>query len=345
MKDFLVDVPVEIQIWIRPELQRKQFEVIRQARPSILFICSDGGRNDDEWKKIDSNRKLYDNEVDWNCKIYKLYAYKNNGMYGFGRQVHQFVWNHVDRCIFFEDDQIPSVSYFKFCEILLERYKNDERISFINGANLQGVTSDCPYDYFFSRNLSVGGEAMWKRTYDTYYDMSYRNEDYNIKLLKKLTLENKYSRNTSHWKQIKTYINNDYCFGHTPYTEFFLTFSFYARHQLAIVPKYNLISYQGVGEDATHGTKIKNIPKSTMRGYFQKTYELEFPLKYNDFIMPNLFYEKYRMDFYALNNPLKYHFRNLQKLFLILKNDGIRAAINKIRKYIDTKKTFAKKEL
>ena len=37
-KPYLVDVPVKINIWIRRECQRRQFEVIKQARPSILFV-------------------------------------------------------------------------------------------------------------------------------------------------------------------------------------------------------------------------------------------------------------------------------------------------------------------
>lgn len=38
MKPYLVDVPVKINIWIRPECQKRQFEIIKQARPSILFV-------------------------------------------------------------------------------------------------------------------------------------------------------------------------------------------------------------------------------------------------------------------------------------------------------------------
>ena len=41
MKPYLVDVPVRVNIWIRPECQKKQFEILKQARPSILFIQSD----------------------------------------------------------------------------------------------------------------------------------------------------------------------------------------------------------------------------------------------------------------------------------------------------------------
>lgn len=76
MKEFLIDVPVQINIWIRPECQKKQFEVIKKVRPSILFLVSDGGRNEAEWNAIKINRKLYDENIDWNCKVYKLYAKK-----------------------------------------------------------------------------------------------------------------------------------------------------------------------------------------------------------------------------------------------------------------------------
>lgn len=38
-------MPVKINIWIFQERQRKQFEVIRQAWPSVLLVAFDGGRD------------------------------------------------------------------------------------------------------------------------------------------------------------------------------------------------------------------------------------------------------------------------------------------------------------
>ncbi len=51
-------MPVKTNIWIRPECQRAQFEVIKKARPSILFLSSDGGRNDQEWEAMKNNRHI-----------------------------------------------------------------------------------------------------------------------------------------------------------------------------------------------------------------------------------------------------------------------------------------------
>ena len=52
-----------------------------------------------------------------------------------GRKATDFIWQHVDRCIFLEDDQIPAVCFFQYCAELLEKYKNDMRIDRICGMN------------------------------------------------------------------------------------------------------------------------------------------------------------------------------------------------------------------
>ena len=81
LKKWLVDVPVPFNIWIRPECQKRQWEVIRQARPRILFVVSDGGRTDEEWALINQNRTMVDTGIDWDCEVHKLYSDKNYGMY------------------------------------------------------------------------------------------------------------------------------------------------------------------------------------------------------------------------------------------------------------------------
>ena len=114
MKPYLVDVPVKVNVWIRPDCQRKQFEVLAKARPSILFVISDGGRTAKEQETILENRKLFDECVDWDCKIFRLYEDKNQGMYTMISKMHQLIWSKVDRCIFLEDDLIPSISFFRY---------------------------------------------------------------------------------------------------------------------------------------------------------------------------------------------------------------------------------------
>ena len=72
-KPYLVDVPVRVSVWIRPEAQRKQFEVLKEARPSTMFLISDGGRNEAEWEALRQNRAIFENEIDWECTVYKIF--------------------------------------------------------------------------------------------------------------------------------------------------------------------------------------------------------------------------------------------------------------------------------
>ena len=90
-EDFLVDVPVKINIWIRPDCQKKQFEIIKQAKPSVLFIQSDGGRNGEEQRIINENRKMIEEGISWKCKVYKIYEDTNQGLYTMGAKTRDVI--------------------------------------------------------------------------------------------------------------------------------------------------------------------------------------------------------------------------------------------------------------
>jgi hypothetical protein len=329
MKSSIVDVPVKVNIWIRPECQRMQFEVIKKARPSILFITSDGGRTDYEWSLILQNRKMYDTEIDWDCKIYKLYEEKNNGMYGMMLKREKLIWNTVDRCILLEDDQIPSVSYFQFCADLLEKYKDDQRVACICGMNHLGISQDVPYDYFFSRQGSIWGVATWKRVYDKFHDFSFGKDPYLMELLRHGT-----KHDQTLWKRIKGYADGELYEGHIAGPEFFLGFAVYGYNQLQIIPKKNLISNIGCAEDAAHSDSIKLLPRGIRRVFNMKTYELEFPLKEMEYVLPDIVYEKKRNRIIAYNHPLISLYRKMVRAILAIRYGRWLQLSRKIKKVV-----------
>lgn len=277
-KPYLVDVPVRVNIWIRPECQRKQFEVLKQARPSIMFLQSDGGRNDKEWEAININRKIFDEEVDWDCTIYKIYEDINNGLYTMSKKVKEIIWNKVDRCIFLEDDHIPSVSFFQFCAEMLEKYKDDERIHMICGNNVFGTYPDAePYDYFFTQNgWSIWGTATWKRTIDREYPLEYADNEYIKRCIK--------ANVTDFWyKKVEGYCNGKLVDNHVPGSEYYNAINSALYHRLSIVPTRNMIKNIGIiGEHVNFsGKKEEDIPS-----YFnQRTYEIDFPIKHPKYII------------------------------------------------------------
>lgn len=338
MKEYLVDVPVKINIWIRPEFQVKQFDVIKKARPSILFIQSDGGRNKKEREIIQQNRDYIDKNIDWNCKVYRLYENNNNGLYAMAQKMNNLIWSNVDRCIFTEDDQIPSISFFRFCAELLEKYKNDTRVECICGVNQEGISKNVSSDYFFSKQGSIWGIATWKRVAELHSCFDYKDDIYIQKLLKYRTRRNKYA-----WKRIVGYGNKKYYNGHVAGTEFWIDFDMYAQNMVQIIPKKNLISNIGTGDNAEHSSKIEYIHPRIRNVFNAPTYELSFPLRHPKYMIPDHDYEKYRNRIHAYGSKVRKYEYALYSFFSALFHFDIKYISSKIKRRIIARNNISEK--
>lgn len=327
LKPYLVDVPVRVNVWIREECQRKQFEVLKQARPSIMFLVSDGGRNEKEWEAIKNNRAIFDNEIDWDCTVYKIYEDKNNGLYTMSKKGAELIWSKVDRCIFLEDDHMVSVSYFKYCAELLEKYKDDMRIVGISSMNFAGEWKTCTSDYFFCERGAIWGFATWKRSYDIRdKTFEYGKDPYVMKLLKENTKHVKHM-----YKGMKGYAENNMYGNHTAGGEFFNALAIYSQNQLMIIPKYNMMCNMGCTQNGAHADEYKLLPRVTKRLFNMDTYELEFPLKHPKYVIPDQKYRMYEEKVLGRGRPLLSFFRRIERIFLILKFKGIKGMLKKIK--------------
>ena len=334
LKPFLVDVPVRVNIWIRPNCQRKQFEVLKQARPSIMFLISDGGRNEKEWQAIRENREIFENEIDWECTVYKVYEEENRGLYTMSRKGAELIWSTVDRCIFLEDDQIPSVSFFKYCAELLEKYKNDMRVHTICAMNYAGEWNKTDADYFFSERGSIWGQATWKRTFeqrDT--ELEYAKSSYVMGLLKDELKDNK-----GFLKTVEGYAQNPTYGGHVPGGEFFGRFAVHSQNQLYIIPKYNMMSNIGCTEDAAHASEYQLLPKALRNIFNMKTYEYDFPLKHPKYMIADKKYKDYEEKVLGRNRPIQAFFRRIEGIFLALKYKGLSGILKKVKRNIGKRK-------
>ena len=328
----LVDVPVRTNIWIRPKCQREQFEVIKKAKPSVLIIKSDGGRNEAEWEAIRENRKLYDTEIDWQCKVYKFYYDVNQGLYASVREVSEFLWKNFDRCIFMEDDDIPSVCFFQFCAAMLEKYKDDKRIAGISGNNPLGFYEEPKADYFFSRTPSIHGMALWKRTFEQRQNikLNYIDDYYKSRILL-MCKEDK----LGYYKHMKRVLDTGVDGNHVAAREFFNSFDRYSQSQLYITPTHNLIKNIGYGEDAEHSGNLNEMPGVVRKYIFQSNlYEYNFPLNNPEFVVRDLVYEKKIMYILGDTVPVIDFFRNIEKLFLSIIHGNWKRIGNKIFRMI-----------
>lgn len=336
MKPYLVDVPVLLFVFIRPDTLAEVFKEIKRARPSMLILASDGPRpnQNEDLSKILKSREIVE-QVDWDCKVYKLYFDTNQGLYVMVQKALDFAFYYTDRCIFLEDDVVPSQSFFPFCAELLERYKEDLRINMICGMNHLGKYTKPEADYFFSEAAAIWGFAMWKRTYLGFYDACYGKSEYTMERLK-----DKNKNRKPFNKDLKEYYKYHTVNGHPGGPEFYLRFTGCSQSRLNIIPTKNLIKNIGFGEGATHSAgELVKLPLSVQKIFNMKVYKLTFPLAHPDYVIGDTRYEQLQDKITANGHPLRLGIRKAEGFWRRLFYGDYKKLHTKVKKYL--LKTFS----
>lgn len=299
--------PVVLIIFRRPDKTIQVLEKIRQVKPSKLFVICDAPRPEkpDEYEKCEQSRAIIDT-VDWDCEVIKNYADTNLGSFRRIPTGLDWVFNQVEEAIILEDDCLPEITFFRFCEELLEYYKNDQRIMAISGDNFQLGNPRTQDSYYFSRYTHSWGWATWKRAWK-YFDLEMKAwpKVRDQKLLK-LILDR--DRDVKCWESI---LQNVYD-SKIKAWDYRWTFATWLQNGLTILPNVNLISNIGFGEGATHTVSTKN-PWINL-----PTQSISFPLQHPQFVIRDSIADKFTQDsvFNAtLKNRLIRKLRNMVKTY------------------------------
>jgi hypothetical protein len=238
---------VAFLIFNRPETTRRVFEEIAKARPGKLLVVADGPRRDrpGEQELCEKVRKIIE-AVDWDCELLVNFAEENMGC---ARRVSSgidWVFANVEEAIFLEDDCLPEPSFFRFCDEMLERFRNNEKVMSISGDNFQFGSRPSPFSYYFSRYVHIWGWASWRRAWK-FYDVhmvvwpTLKQTGWLHDLF-----ENK--REAKYWEEV---FDQAYQ-GKTGTWDYQWLFATWRQSGLSIIPSVNLISNIGFGAGATH---------------------------------------------------------------------------------------------
>lgn len=158
--------PVALIIFNRPDLTARMLTVIAAARPEKLLVIADGPRPDkpQDIEKCAATRQVIE-RVDWDCEVLTNYSTSNLGCGLRPATGIDWVFEQVTEAIILEDDCLPHPSFFPFCEELLARYRDDERVMMISGYNFFGQTPPSAQSYYFSCLGSTWGWATWRRAW------------------------------------------------------------------------------------------------------------------------------------------------------------------------------------
>lgn len=156
-------------VFNRPDITAQVFQVIRNAKPARLYVAADGPRanREGEVEKCAKVREIV-TAVDWSCEVKTLFREGNLGCKHAVSGGITWFFEHEEQGIILEDDCLPHLDFFRFCEELLERYVDDERISVITGNNFQDGQRRGDASYYFSKYNHCWGWASWRRAWKHY---------------------------------------------------------------------------------------------------------------------------------------------------------------------------------
>lgn len=270
--------PVVLIIFNRPDHTETVLSHIAGVKPPTLLVIADGPRpnHPQDIQNCKAARAVID-RVDWKCEVVKNYSDVNLGSGVRPATGISWAFDQVETAIILEDDIVPHPTFFRYCEELLERFHDDQRVMVISGMKSQfgeqGTLYNA-YSYGFRRALSCWGWATWRR--------AWRHYDYRIPLWPKLRESNWLLDITRNPTAVEYYKRKfDQAFHENDKITFWdyqWLFTCWTQNGHAIIPNVNLTRNIGVGDQSTH---TKSLPASATAALE----EMGFPLKHPPFVV------------------------------------------------------------
>lgn len=306
----MFNTPILFLTYKRPKETNNILKILLKIKPKKLYIFQDGMKNKfskNEIKNHEDTTKIIKNFNKINSK--KIFYKKNFGQRIIGFQILKHVFKYQDRCIVLEDDCIPEKSFFKYCDTMLKKYKNDKVITHVSGCNLfYGINKKKidTNDYFYSKYPHFMGWATWKSRWEKNYDPHIKNWPSKKKVfLKKNNLK------IGEKRFFKFYLSKIY--NDKKYSAWDIQWIYYnlLNDYKTIIPSVNLIKNVGYHNSPTgqSARKFRNLFTKNLKFPLKKMNKKETNSKYDNFLYENFYNRKYL--FLRALNKLKYKFKYL----------------------------------
>ncbi|GAB1415658.1 hemolytic protein HlpA [Paludibacter sp.] len=285
------NIPILFIVFKRPKVASIAFEQIRKVKPKKLYLACDAARPHvtGENLLVEETKKTITDMIDWDCELKTLYHTTNQGCSDGVYKAINWMFEYEETGIILEDDCVVNLSFFRYVDEMLLKYKEDNRIGMIAGTNKLKI--NIKESYLFSRYKACWGWATWKRAWKNMdIAMKWKDTDYYDSVLSNMGHN---GRDIKYWKYRIDLIKKD----RVSAWDWQWYFSLAAQNQLSIFPKVNLVTNIGFGEGATHTTN-KSQPQE-----YTATQELQFPLIHPEYVVPH---DEFDRAFYRDNNSLFY---------------------------------------
>lgn len=262
--------PFILVVFNRPQHTARLVQQLTAVRPRRLLVVADGPRANRprEREAVDEVRKTLD-RIPWPCEVERNYADVNMGCRARVASGLTWAFSLVEEAIILEDDISVEPTFVRYCEELLERYRDDHRIGSISATDYSAGNQPGPASYWFSRYNLFWGWATWRRAWNLYDDeMSCMSPSASDGLDSILRRTFDLWRERAYWHSIlrRTYSGDRDSWGYR------WLLSCWRHGLLGIQPCHSLADNRGFGADATH---TRNDPYRLARAR-----PISFPLEH-----------------------------------------------------------------
>ncbi|MEM6766871.1 MAG: glycosyltransferase [Bacteroidota bacterium] len=287
----------------RPESMQRVLERVRRATPSRVYFAVDGPRAHKEGEtEIVKAVQALAADIAWNCQVFTLFREQNLGCAQAVSSAISWFFSQEEYGIILEDDCVPDPSFFQFCEEILLRYKDDDRVMHVSGSNFHKGWQNVPTEsYYFSSVPLIWGWASWRRSWEMF--------DFELKSLpelKKSGFLNQFlfNRKTVNTKVMKDLDDISSGTQNTIWGYQWLL-SNYLNSGLSVVPNKNLIKNIGFEGSTTHDmdTRLDCEVES-----------MSFPLVHPKYVKIDSVSDERYYEMYFKSSPAR-RVRNLLELF------------------------------
>jgi hypothetical protein len=306
----MIETPVLFAAFARPEYAKQTFNAIKKAKPKKFYFYSNKGRTDipDEIERNNQVRALI-NDIDWDCELRTYFRDKYVDIYTSLWSAYDWIFENEEQAIIFEEDCVPCLAFFDFCELLLPKYKDDWRIWVISGNNFFESFNPNGYDYIFTRFPFQYGWASWRNRWQKIERQNIPWEEMKrYELNRQLYSLSRCKTNLLTKKEEKIFL----FLKKNPAWDYTLGFTMKKEGAFGIIPAVNLV--QNIGHIGEHDKGDKSIVHNKV------TFSSDvFNIKNSPpFIVPDFKYDQH-LFFHMFYKRSSFFYRIWNKMLHILK--------------------------
>lgn len=263
--------PILILGFNRPTHMRRLVGQIRRISPEKVYVSIDGPRRSvlGEDKLC---RQVFEEAQNLLSisSVFFMVREENLGCREAVTSGLNWFFEHESEGIIVEDDCHPSLDFYDFCQLALEKFRDIPEVAHISGNNFF-PSSKRPESAVFTRYAGVWGWATWKNRWDLYDPGVLELSSEEIKSTVAGAVGSKLPAKM--WSQNLTRIRQH----DLDSWAFIWQFSLWRSGRLAVMPPKNLVENLGFGPGGTNTKRIPTFKTFRPRGKSLDSKRINFP--------------------------------------------------------------------